>query len=256
MATASATLKKVTLELGGNDPALVLPGTDIKAVAPKIFGKAMMNSGQVCVAIKRVFVHESQYDEMLSELKSQAATAKVGDGMDESTQYGPINNAMQFEKVKAIVEDAKAKGADIAIGGEAGGGPNKDGYYFPPTIVGNVSRGMRLVDEEQFGPVLPVIKYKDLNEAVKEANDTTYGLGASVWTNDAESEQTQSVALQLESGMSYINDHADGHETVPFGGVKGSGIGRNNGADIGLSEYTDLKTVKVTKAKVGAKVNA
>lgn len=113
---------------------------------------------------------------------------------------------------------------------------------------------MRIVDEEQFGPVLPVIKYKDVAEAVKEANNTTYGLGASVWTNNPESEATQSIALQLESGMSYINDHADGHETVPFGGVKGSGIGRNSGQELGLSEYTDLKTVKVTKAKVAAKV--
>jgi acyl-CoA reductase-like NAD-dependent aldehyde dehydrogenase len=254
MSTASATLKKVTLELGGNDPALVLPGTDIKAVAPKIFGKAMMNTGQVCVAIKRVFVHESQYDDMIAAMKEEAGKAKVGDGLSADTQFGPLNNAMQFEKVKGIVEEAKAKGATVVAGGSPGGGPNPNGYYYQPTILGDVQKGMRIVDEEQFGPVLPIIKYKDVQEAVKEANDTTYGLGASVWTNNPESEQTQSVALQLESGMSYINDHADGHETVPFGGVKGSGIGRNNGMDIGLSEYTDIKTVKVTKAKVAAKV--
>lgn len=243
MASAAKTLKKVTLELGGNDPAIVLPGTDIKKAAPQIFGKAMYNTGQVCVAIKRVFVHESQYDDMVTALAAEAKKARVGNGLEKGIMYGPINNKMQFDRVSSLVNDAVQSGARVA----AGGSPlDKDGgYYYEPTILANVTEGMRVVDEEQFGPVLPVLKYSDVNDAVQRANDTKFGLGSSVWGPN--SVEATRVGMGLDAGMTWINTHLVLPEGAPFGGVKASGVGREGGGKIGLKEFVDMKSVVAAK---------
>src|ERR1700683_765416 len=155
-AAAAPDLKRVTLELGGNDAAIILADVDPAAVAPKIFWGAFENSGQICSAIKRVYVPEQMYNALLDNLSEIAKGVKVGDGLEAGTQLGPINNKMQFERVTELVEDAKKHGAKIASGGSRVG---KEGYFFAPTIVGNISDGVRLVDEEQFGPALPLIPY-------------------------------------------------------------------------------------------------
>jgi acyl-CoA reductase-like NAD-dependent aldehyde dehydrogenase len=185
MATAAMHgLKKVTLELGGNDAAVVLPDVNPAETAPQLFQGAMFNTGQVCCAIKRVFVHESQYDEMVDALAAEAEKAKAvtGDGMEAGTVFGPINNKMQFERVAGLVDDARAEGGRIVAGGKQFG--NENGYFYEPTIIADVQEGNRIVDEEQFGPVIPVIKYTDVDDAMDRANATEYGLGGSVWTND------------------------------------------------------------------------
>lgn len=243
MASAAGTLKKLTLELGGNDPAIVLPGSDPKKFAPQIFKKAMFNTGQVCVAIKRLFVHEDQYDEMVSELASEARKAKVGNGLQKGVEYGPINNKMQLDRVDGLVKDAIKDGAKVVAGG---GAIDKDGgFYYKPTILSNVSEGMRVVDEEQFGPVLPVLKYKNVDDAVKRANDTDFGLGSSIWGPDAKA--ATEVGSNIEAGITWINDHLSGGEASPFGGIKASGVGREGGNEIGLKEFVEIKSVRIAK---------
>src|SRR5258708_2743710 len=171
---------KVAPALGGNDAAMVLADVDRKIIAPKLFAGAMQNSGQVCLAIKRIYVHESQYESMCGELAELADAAVVGNGMHDDTQYGPLQNKTQFEKVGALMEQTHRDGQFIA-GGRIGDGP---GYFIRPSIVRDISDGARLVREEQFGPVVPVLRYKHIDEAVARAHDTTYGLGGTVWSAD------------------------------------------------------------------------
>ncbi len=180
MASAADTLKRVTLELGGNDPAIVLPDVNPVEIAGKIFQSAFMNAGQVCIAVKRAYVHEDIYDEVCSELAALADKAIVGDGLDQGSQIGPVQNRNQYKKVLEFIESGRANGKIIA-GGEAAG---KRGFFIRPTIVRDIKDGTMLVDEEQFGPVLPVIKFSDADDAVSRANNSTYGLGASVWSSD------------------------------------------------------------------------
>jgi len=247
MATGASKLKKLTLELGGNDAALVLPDASVAKIAPAIFQKSMFNTGQVCIAIKRLFVHESQYDEMCAALAKEAAAAKVGDGMAKGTAYGPINNKMQLERVEGLVADARARGANVIAGGQRVA-TETGGYFYAPTIVRDVTEGMRIVDEEQFGPVLPVIKYSSVEDAVRRANDSDFGLGASVWTADPTGRGVD-VARELEAGMTWINDHLAQPDTLPFGGIKTSGIGREGGGEIGLKEFCDMRTLTIPYPK-------
>ncbi len=240
-AAAAADLKRVTLELGGNDPAIVLPDVDPKSVAEKLFWGAFDNSGQVCVAIKRVYVHEDSYAGLLSELSELAGAVKMGDGMEEGVELGPINNAPQFERVRELVEDAERGGACIAAGGKAREG---GGYFFEPTVVGDVDDGVRLVDEEQFGPVLPLVRYREVADAVARANAGNFGLGASVWSRDVA--RATEVAAELDCGTAWINQHKNLLPNVPFGGVKWSGIGVENGP-WGLLGFTELQTVNIAK---------
>src|ERR1700761_1066031 len=177
MASAAKTLKRVTLELGGNDPAIVLDDVDPKTVAPKLFFASFVNSGQVCMAIKRIYAHEKVYDALCDALTEEARKARVGDGLDPQTQYGPIQNRMQYDKVVGLLEDTKRSGARILAGGEL---PSRPGYFIPPTIVANIDEHSRLVREEQFGPIVPVLKFKDIDDVVRRANDTRYGLAGSV----------------------------------------------------------------------------
>ena len=241
MASAASSLKRITLELGGNDAAIVLDGVDPKEVAPKIFGGATINSGQVCLAIKRVYAPESMYDELCDELAKLAKEAVMGDGLEQGTQLGPIQNKMQFEKVKEYIEVGRKDGKIIA-GGEAYEGK---GYFVAPTIVRDISHDSRLVKEEQFGPVLPVLSYSDLDDAIAKANDSEYGLGGTVWTNDLD--RGQAVASQIMSGTIWVNKHLDLPFDVPFGGAKQSGLGVEYGQE-GLEEFTQQKTINMAKA--------
>lgn len=242
-AATSASLKRLTLELGGNDAAIVLPDANPKEAAAGIFAGAMANSGQVCIAIKRAYVHESQKDEFVAALTEAANKAKVGEGFDKTTEFGPINNKMQFERVKELVEDAKKQpGVQIHAGGSALPG---DGYFFPPTIISGLKEGTRIVDEEQFGPVLPVMTYGTVDEVVDRANGTSFGLGGSVW---GPPDKAADVATRLDSGTVWVNSHATLSPDVPFGGRKESGVGRQMG-DSTIEGNTDKKIVRIPKPK-------
>jgi acyl-CoA reductase-like NAD-dependent aldehyde dehydrogenase len=238
---AADDLKRVTLELGGNDPAIVLPDVDPKAVAPKLFWGAFTNSGQICVAIKRLYVHEDVYRPVLDALAAMARDVRLGPGMEADTQLGPINNKPQFERVQELVEDARKRGGTVVTGGAPLARP---GYFYPPTLVTDVGEGARLVDEEQFGTALPVIPYRDLDDAFAQANRTHYGLGGSVWTSDVE--RGEELAQRLESGTAWVNQHLALAPTVPFGGVKWSGIGRENGP-WGVDEFCELQVVNTAR---------
>jgi acyl-CoA reductase-like NAD-dependent aldehyde dehydrogenase len=236
MASSAGTLKRVTLELGGNDAAILLDDVDPVKVAPQIFMGAFFNAGQVCLAIKRLYVHESIYDRMCDEMVKLADATVVGDGLTEGVQMGPMQNRMQYEKVKGLVEEAQAKGEVIA------GGVVKDqaGFFIRPTIVRNAKEGDRLVDEEQFGPILPLIKYSDPEDALRRANATTYGLGGSVWSKDPA--RARALAARLEAGTVWVNKHQDIGPTIPFGGAKQSGMGVEFGQE-GLEEFTQLQVI-------------
>jgi len=240
MASAASSLKRITLELGGNDAAIILDDVDPKEVAPKIFGGATINSGQVCLAIKRVYAPESMYDALCDELAKLANEAIVGDGLEQGTQLGPIQNKMQYEKVKEYLEDARKNGKIIA-GGEL---PDRPGYFIPPTIVRDIPEDARLVQEEQFGPVLPILSYTNLDDAIAKANDSEYGLGGTVWSKDLA--KGQAVAAQIDSGTVWVNKHLDLPFDIPFGGAKQSGLGVEYGQE-GLEEFTQATTINIAK---------
>ena len=240
MASAAQTLKRLTLELGGNDAAIVLDDVDPKDVAPKLFAAATMNSGQVCLATKRLYVHDSIYDEMCEELGKLAEATIVDDGIKQGTQMGPLQNNAQFEKVKGFLDEAKRYGKIVAGGGVL---PRK-GYFVSPTIVRDIPDDSRLVREEQFGPIVPVLRYEDLNDAIARANDSDYGLGCTVWSSDPE--RALDVARRVEAGVIWINKHLDLPPDIPMGGAKQSGIGAELGQE-GLEEFTQAKIINMAK---------
>ena len=240
-AAAASDLKRLTLELGGNDPAIVLTDVEPAAVAKKLFWGAFENCGQVCSAIKRVYVPENKYSDFLEVLGAVAAGTTVGNGLDDTTQIGPINNRLQFERIAELVDDARQNGARVVTGGARIG---DRGYFYAPTIIGDVSDGTRIVDEEQFGPALPVIPYTDLDDAVERANATHFGLSGSVWS--ADTARATEIAGRLECGTVWVNQHLNILPQVPFGGFKLSGIGVENGP-WGLLGFTEVQTVNVAK---------
>ena len=240
-AAAAPDLKRYTLELGGNDAAIVLDDVNPDQVAEKLFWGAFANSGQVCSAIKRLYVHERIAAPLTEALARVAKSVKVGDGMQPDTQLGPINNKPQFERVVELLDDAKKAGAKVVVGG----GPRPgDGYFVEPTLVTGIAEGTRLVDEEQFGPALPILTYRDLDEAVERANATMYGLSGSVWSSVPE--RAAEVAGKLECGTAWVNQHLAIAPNVPFGGAKWSGIGVENGP-WGLLGFTEIQTVNIAK---------
>jgi acyl-CoA reductase-like NAD-dependent aldehyde dehydrogenase len=240
-AAAAPDLKRVTLELGGNDPAIVLDDVDAADVADKVFRAAFANNGQVCSAVKRVYVPEAIYDDVVEAFAAQAKAQKVGDGTDPETQLGPINNKPQFERVSELVADALKGGARAATGGKP---MDRPGYFFEPTILADITDGTRIVDEEQFGPALPVIPYRDLDDAVERANATHFGLGGSVWSGDVD--RGAQVAERLECGTAWVNAHLALAPHQPFGGAKWSGIGVENGT-WGLYGFTELQVLHRAK---------
>jgi aldehyde dehydrogenase (NAD+) len=240
MQNSASSLKRVTLELGGNDAGIVLDDVDVDAVAPKIFDAAFANCGQVCIALKRLYVHSSIYDRLCAALARLAEQAVVGDGLEEGTKIGPIQNAMQFEKIKRFIATAKADGTIIAGGTEL----NRPGYFVRPTIVRDIGDDSALVREEQFGPILPVLKFDDVDDALQRANNTPYGLGGSVWSSDID--RAYDIARRVESGTTWINHHLHFGPHVPFGGAKESGIGVEF-AEEGLMEFS--QTAVISRAK-------
>ena len=240
MAGAAGLLKRITLELGGNDAGIVLDDVNPKEAAQKLFDSAFQNSGQVCIAMKRLYVHENIYDEVCDELATIANDTIIGDGSEQGTKLGPLNNKMQYDKVKALIEDAKQEGNVIA-GGEF---PDRPGYFIRPTIGRDIKEGSRLVDEEQFGPVLPVMSFADESEAVARANSSPWGLGGSVWS--ANPERAYALAEQMDAGTVWINKHAELDPTIPFGGAKMSGLGNELGQE-GLLEFTQQKIINMAK---------
>lgn len=232
-------LARLTLELGGNDPGIVLPGADVKALAPAIFGGAFINSGQTCAALKRLYVHESVHDELVSELKKLAEAAVVGPGLDEDSEFGPLTTKQQFEIVTKLVKDAKKRGARIVTGGKPL--PALGPHFFQVTLVTGIKDGAPLVDEEQFGPVLPIIKYRDIEDVIEKANGLDAALGASVW---GDKERALKVAQRIQSGTVWINQHGSLNPMVPFGGTKGSGYGQEFGV-AGLKAVASPKVITV-----------
>jgi acyl-CoA reductase-like NAD-dependent aldehyde dehydrogenase len=238
-ASAASDLKRTTLELGGNDPAIVLDDCDVARAADRIFWGAFANSGQICAAIKRVYVARNCYAELAEALAARARAVRVGRGTEPGVQLGPVNNRPQFDRVTQLVDDALAHGAVALAGGRPGPGR---GYFFAPTVLTEVSDGVRIVDEEQFGPVLPLIPYDDVDEAIERANSTHFGLSASVWSGDEDA--AIGVADQLECGTVWVNTHLAYSPDQPISGVKWSCLGAENGVE-GYLSYTDLQVQHV-----------
>ncbi|WP_179506777.1 MULTISPECIES: aldehyde dehydrogenase family protein [unclassified Sphingomonas] len=237
MASAAPTLKRLTLELGGNDAGIVLADADPKAIAEGLFWGAFVNNGQTCAALKRLFVHDAIYEAVCDELVAYAATIKTGAGTDEDSLLGPIQNRMQFDKVTRLVDEAAAAGARILNGGAPSGG---DGLFYPVTLVANAMPGMSLVDEEQFGPALPIIRYSDIDTAIDQANAVDVGLGGSIWSSDIP--RARDLAMRLECGTAWVNKHGGIRPDTPFGGVKASGFGVEFGQH-GLEEFVSLHVI-------------
>lgn len=234
--------KRATLELGGSDPMLVCDDADLEsAVAGALRGR-FYNCGQTCTAVKRIYVFESVAEEFIKKLEASIRKLRVGNGMDENIDMGPLNNRKQWEYVQELVAEIEEKDeGTIIIGGKVpANSALSRGYFFEPTLVTDVRRESRLLTEEVFGPVLPVVRVKDLDEAIEEANNTIYGLGASIWTKNLD--RAVSGCEQLKAGIIWINQHLKVAPEVPFGGIKESGVGRENGP-YALSEYLDTKTI-------------
>ena len=240
MENSADSLKRLTLELGGNDPAIVLDDVDVKMTAQNIFNNAFLNAGQVCIAVKRAYVHESIYDEMCNELTGLAEQAIVGDGLNQGTTIGPIQNKKQYDKVRNYLDQA-AKDGNVIAGGEVLSG---EGYFVKPTIVRDVTDGNSIVDEEQFGPILPVIPFSDVDDVVARANNTEYGLGGSVWSQDEK--RGLEIADRIESGSVWVNQHLNIGPHIPMAGFKGSGVGVEQSVE-GLEEYTQAQVVNVAR---------
>lgn len=243
MESSSVNLKRITLELGGNDPAIVLPDVDVKEVAEKLFWASFQNSAQFCVAAKRLYVHEDIYDALAKALVDYAKTVKVGDGSLPETQLGPIQNRMQYEKLKNLLADARASKLRFLLGGDI---PDQPGYLVPITLIDNPPDDSRVVREEAFGPVLPLLKFKDVEEVIRRANDTEYGLAASVWSRDVDA--ARKVAERIDAGTVWVNEIHTFSPHVAFGGRKQSGIGIENALE-GLAEYTGVQTLAINRAQ-------
>lgn len=234
-AAAAADLKRTTLELGGNDAAIVLDDADPDTIADKLFWGAMMNCGQACSAIKRLYVPARRVTEFFDALADRARTVRIGPGVERSSQLGPVNNAAQHRRVRDLVADAVANGARTVTGSAP-----EAGYFHPVTMLEGVGDGVRIVDEEQFGPALPVIGYTSEEQALQCANTSSFGLSGSVWSADPA--RAQALARRLECGTAWINSHLILAPHVPFGGTKHSGIGIENGL-AGLREFTQLQVI-------------
>ncbi|MGF1468884.1 MAG: aldehyde dehydrogenase family protein [Sandaracinaceae bacterium] len=241
MASAATHLKRLTLELGGNDAGIVLDDVDLDAIKADLFWAGFANCGQVCAALKRLYVPASRHDEVIDALVEVGRTVKVGPGTDETSQVGPVQNAMQLDVVRAAVDDAVAKGARIAFRGQAPAGP---GYFHPITILADVPDDAVIVQREAFGPVLPVLRYHDLDDAIARANDTDYGLGGSIWSSDLE--RANGLVGRLDAGNVWVNDHPTMGPDVPWGGIKQSGLGKE-GSRYGHEEFTDARAVWLRK---------
>ena len=247
MEGASADLKRITLELGGNDASIVMPDADPKKVAEQLFWASFANAGQICIAAKRVYIHEDIYDELSQAIADYAAQVKVGDGSEQGTGVGPIQNKKQYERVLELIEDAKDNGYKFLLGGD--NDPSGTGYFVPLTILDNPPEDARIVAEEQFGPVMPLMKFSSEEEVIERANNSEYGLAGAVWT--ADTDKGVEIAEQLETGTVWVNEALHLSPFAPFGGHKQSGFGAEYGID-GLKEFTYPQVITVKKDSVVA----
>lgn len=234
-------LKRFTLELGGNDAAIILSDVDIEAIAMQVFFGAFYNSGQICVATKRLYIHNDIYDQFRDKLIEIANTITVGNGLNSNSVLGPIQNARQYQHVKNLIEDAKAKGLTL-ISGKAIS--EEKGYFIPVTLVDNPPANSRVVKEEAFGPLLPLIRFYNGKDLIEQVNDSEYGLAASIWSNDID--HAVEIAKRLDTGTVWINQNLDLPLSTPFGGHKQSGIGVENGL-AGLLGFTAAKSLYIPK---------
>jgi acyl-CoA reductase-like NAD-dependent aldehyde dehydrogenase len=237
MKSAADDLKRITLELGGNDPAIILEDADLDEITTPLFEAGFMNNGQTCSAVKRVYVHKSKHDALVRKLSEMADAAKIGSPLEDGVKFGPIQNQRQFEVVTELLNDAVKQGAVVEAGGYS---PEGTGYYLRPTVLSGVKDGDRIVDEEQFGPVLPIISYDNIKDVITTINSSPFGLGASVWGTNKDDINT--VVNQIETGSVWINKHFPVAPNIPFGGARQSGVGSELGTQ-GLLEFTQLKIV-------------
>ncbi len=242
METAAKDLKRLTLELGGNDAAIVMPDVDLDDVAQKIFFGAFFNTAQICVATKRLYVHETIYDDLRDRLVAIARATKVGDGSDQGTVLGPIQNKRQYERVLDLMDDAKANDLTLIHGSDV---PDDGGYFIPVTIVDNPPESSRVVQEEAFGPILPMLKFSNVDDVIERANDSEYGLAGAVWSRDTD--KAMEIARQIETGTVWINQNLILRPDTAFAGRKHSGFGVENGIE-GLLEYMAPQAVYMAKA--------
>jgi succinate-semialdehyde dehydrogenase/glutarate-semialdehyde dehydrogenase len=236
-ALAAKTMKRVSLELGGHAPFLVFADADVDLAVKEVFASKFRNAGQTCVCANRIYVHTAIHDAFVDRFAAAVAALRVGDPMDESTQIGPLVDVQGLTKVQAHVDDATGRGARAVVGGKA-----REGLIFEPTVLTDVARGMRILEEETFGPVAPIIRFADDAEAVRQANDTPFGLAAYLWTRDLS--RAFRVAEALEYGIVGVNDGLPSAAQAPFGGVKMSGVGREGGK-WGIEEFLDVKYISI-----------
>jgi succinate-semialdehyde dehydrogenase/glutarate-semialdehyde dehydrogenase len=236
-AQAAKTMKRVSLELGGHAPFLIFADADVERAVAEVAASKFRNAGQTCVCANRIYVHERVHDAFVERFSALVAALRVGDPMDEATQVGPLVDAQGRDKVRAHVDDALARGARAVVGGRAG-----EGLHFQPTVLTGIARGMRILEEETFGPVAPIIRFSEDEEAVRQANDTPFGLAAYLWTRDLS--RAFRVAEALDYGIVGVNDGLPSAAQAPFGGVKMSGVGREGGK-WGIEEYLDLKFISI-----------
>ncbi|MXP28671.1 aldehyde dehydrogenase family protein [Porphyrobacter algicida] len=242
MEGASKDLKRMTLELGGNDASIVLPDADVEKVAEQLFWSSFSNAGQICIAAKRIYIHEDIYDDLSKAIAEYAKQVKVGDGSHQGTGVGPIQNKKQFDRVCELIQDAKDNGYQFLLGGDVD--PSGTGYYVPITILDNPPEDARIVAEEQFGPVMPLMKFSSVDEVIERANNSDYGLAGAVWTKDTD--QGVAIAEQLETGTVWINEFLHINPLATFGGHKQSGFGAEYGIE-GLKEFTYSQVITVKR---------
>jgi succinate-semialdehyde dehydrogenase/glutarate-semialdehyde dehydrogenase len=243
MEIAGPQFKRITLELGGSDPVIVCPDANVDNAVKGVNIGRFFNAGQACLAAKRVYVFEEIYDEFMESLVKRVSRYELGDGMTKAerpkVRMGPLNTARQRDELAGQLEDAVDKGAGVAYEGETNG---DKGFFFAPTVIENAPHDSRVVREETFGPLLPVFKVRNINEAIRMANDSNFGLGSSIWTYNVQ--YIHKAAQEIESGMTWVNQIHYGYDELPFGGVKESGIGREHGPEA-LDHYLESKSVVV-----------
>ncbi|KAI4129423.1 MAG: hypothetical protein LQ338_002263 [Usnochroma carphineum] len=245
MAASASTLKRVTLELGGNDPAILCDDVDIEAIIPKLAIVSFLCTSQICMMIKRLYVHSKIYPKFVEAFCNHVkANFKVGPGTDPANFIGPVQNSMQYEKVKDMYSQIAKQGWKPALGGDMPDESTSKGYFFNPTVIDNPPEDSRIVTEEPFGPILPILRWDDDDDVIARANDTKMGLGASVWSSNLE--RATRMAKQLEAGSVWVNSHFEVAPGIPFGGHKWSGIGTEWGVD-GLKAYCNSQSLWLKK---------
>jgi len=244
VSVAGPQLKRVTLELGGSDPVIVCEDADVDAAVKAVIIGRYWNAGQACLGCKRVFVHESAYDAFVGQLVERVQRYEPGDGTVKAEKprlrMGPIHTKAGRDELLAQIEDGVAAGGELLTGGGTAG--QAKGWFLEPAVVAEPGDGSRLVREEVFGPVLPVFRFADFDDAIRRANDTRYGLGSSIWTHDVR--RIHRAAQELDTGMTWVNQIHYGYDELPFGGVKDSGFGKEHGLEA-LDSYVELKSVVV-----------